>query len=362
MNKTFLEIVEGEIFYDRVSVTGGVRGAKPVGKGVLRTFKFHVDGFLGTVRSQIHLRNRLSENKYRVLYFAVSDSVPGLMRNLATASAGKKNGCRVISHVHSGAFSTLFERKSTALLAQKLQRLTDTFVFLSPALSEDASRNIPRSKHEIVPNTLDPEVRCKSHEVKTKIASREVRDEMRVLYLSNMIESKGYWDVAKAVRRFNAEATVRITVDFIGAWPTDKARRSFERKLQSFGLGDTARVRGKIEDRTRVRQAYLDADVFVLPTYYPTEAQPVTIIEAMNAATPIIATPHASIPEYVNDDENGYIVDKKSPGQIYNRLKLLTEPENWKRKARAARRTYKNVFAPGAVREKFLAVLRGGEV
>lgn len=359
MNKTFLSIIEGELDYDQLNVAAGTSGVKPVDGGGLRKLNFFFGRGIETLSSQLELRSYLSENRYQILYFAVSDSVPGLVRNLATASAGRKNDCRVISHVHSGAFTNLFEQKGIAWLARKFEKIVDTFVFLSPKLRDEATSNIPRSKCEVVPNTLDDGVRCKAHEVECKVENRETCDEIRVLYLSNMIESKGYWDVAKAVRQFVTEDTTEITVNFIGAWPSEKARCSFERKLQSYGLGDTARVHGKIEDRIRVRQAYLDADVFVLPTYYATEAQPVTIIEAMNAATPVIATPHASIPEYVNDNENGYLVDKKSPGQINDRLKLLTDTENWKRKARAARRTYEDEFAPKAVREKFLSVLRG---
>ena len=105
----------------------------------------------------------------------------------------------------------------------------------------------------------------------------------------------------------------------------------------------------------------IEADVFILPTYYPNEAQPISIIEMLNAGTPVIATDHAAIPEYVFDDENGYLVDKQSPSQIKQALDALTDRANWQEKARSARRIYKEMFSPEAVGNLMLRTVRGGE-
>ena len=58
-------------------------------------------------------------------------------------------------------------------------------------------------------------------------------------------------------------------------------------------------VHGGVSERSIIKEFLNRADAFVLPTYYPIEAQPISIIEALNSGTPVIATNHASIPEMI---------------------------------------------------------------
>ena len=60
----------------------------------------------------------------------------------------------------------------------------------------------------------------------------------------------------------------------------------------------------------------LDADIFVLPTYYPREGQPWVLIEAMAAGLPIVTTDQAAIRETVDYGVNGFLVDKRDATQV----------------------------------------------
>jgi glycosyltransferase involved in cell wall biosynthesis len=172
-----------------------------------------------------------------------------------------------------------------------------------------------------------------------------------------MIETKGYRDVAEAVEQYNTDGGQTATVDFVGDWPSSRSRRHFLDQLSEYRHSGKMRVHGRITDRNRLRRMMLEADVFVLPTYYPNEAQPISIIEMLNAGTPVIATEHASIPEYVFNDENGYLVDKHAPSQIKQCMDVLSDPSNWREKALSARRTYEEMFSPEAVQESMLQAI-----
>jgi glycosyltransferase involved in cell wall biosynthesis len=266
---------------------------------------------------------------------------------------------QVIAHVHNGNFHEVFRQYGSSQSARRMEEMVDTFILTSRLLSNRAEDHISDSKRKVVPYTIDEQVRCSDEEVKAKIDGRSAESTLRVLYLSNMIGTKGYRDVAEAVEQYNADGGRTATVDFVGDWPSSQSRRRFMEQLSGYQHSGEMRVHGRVTDRERLRGMMLEADVFVLPTYYPNEAQPIAIIEMLNAGTPVIATEHAAIPEYVFDDENGYLVDKQSPSQIKRGLEALSDRSNWQEKARSARRTYEEMFSPDAVQDAMLQAIRG---
>ena len=50
---------------------------------------------------------------------------------------------------------------------------------------------------------------------------------------------------------------------------------------------------------------YSEADIFLLPTYYLGEGQPISIIEALSYGLPVISTNFRGIPEQIKNNENG---------------------------------------------------------
>lgn len=305
-----------------------------------------------------NLWRHVRRKKYDTFYTVASPSILGHWRNRISIEIVRPHVRRIVVHIHNGNYPQVFKRPATSDSAKRMVDLVDTYTPSNATVSELMSRYVPESKRRVVHSTIDRELRCTEEEVQKSVSKKRQRP-LRVLYLSHMIETKGYYDVARAVERVNCQDGEVATADFIGDWPSLNARESFEREVNQYTQPEALRIHGLVTDRSRIRRMMLDADVFVLPTYYPEEAQPVSIIEAFNAATPVISTRHASIPEYVLDDENGYLVDKKSPQQIAERIRDLSEPSNWREKARAARKTYEEMFSPDAVREQLIGALMG---
>ncbi len=357
LSKTFTKLLGESVNIDKIDTSyGEIRPDKP-GFGQL---KYYVSFAAQLPRLYLKLWECLRTNEYDVLYTVASPSVLGHWRNRLTLEIAQPHVSSILVHVHNGNFPQIFEMFTTARSARRMRRLVDTFVFSDGLLSEQASSYLPSSQRQVVHNTIDEDVRCTDDEVETKIAERPRKRDLSVLYLSNMIKTKGYEDVAEAVVQFNSSGSTQASVDFVGDWPSPTARDQFEARWAPY-IGDSAaiQVHGRVEDRSSIRKAMLDADVFVLPTYYPNEAQPVSIVEALNAGTPVIATRHVSIPRYVFHDENGYLVEKKSPNNIARSLQALSDHPNWVEKARAARSTYKRLFSPEAVQQQLLAVFTG---
>ncbi len=303
------------------------------------------------------LRRELRRRPTDVLYFVVSSSHLGQLRDALTVGLSRRRSRRIVAHVRSGNYHENFGRVGLGALSSFVVRRLDGLIFLSGHLADRAARFVPDAKRRVVFNTIDSAVQLTAEEARAKIERRRGRDRLRIVYISNMIPSKGYLDLARALTLL-ADGPP-LVADFVGHWPSASARDEFERFVRDHGLESSVRIHGGVSDRARIRELLVEADAFVLPTYFPVEAQPRSIIEALNAAVPVVATRHASIPEYVFDGDNGYLVDKQSPEQIAEALRRLADPEEWRERATAARRSYDQQFDPEILRRRLLEVFVG---
>jgi glycosyltransferase involved in cell wall biosynthesis len=67
------------------------------------------------------------------------------------------------------------------------------------------------------------------------------------------------------------------------------------------------------------------SNIFVLPTYYKMEGQPISILEALATKNVIISTNHAGIVDVIEDNKNGFLVEKKNSKNVTNKLIFLDE-------------------------------------
>jgi glycosyltransferase involved in cell wall biosynthesis len=83
-------------------------------------------------------------------------------------------------------------------------------------------------------------------------------------------------------------------------------------------------------------EAYAAADVFCLPSWW--EAMPMSVLEAMASALPVVATDVGDVARLVVDGTTGYVVPPRSPERLATALRaLLTDPERRHRMGAAGR-------------------------
>jgi glycosyltransferase involved in cell wall biosynthesis len=351
----FADMAEERYCTERIDTSHGIMKPNQLGWDQL---KYYLQFSVGFVQRLQRLRERVQDPDVDSLYIVASPSPLGLMRNVLAVVIARPHVSRIVAHVHNGNYQQIFEQPVISKGAHYLARNVDRFIFLSEILSERVSSYIPPPKRYVVRNTIDPEVRCTEEEVGEKIRTRSQRDTLRLLFLSNMIPSKGYMDVARAVSILRSKSnSLDVHADFIGDWPDERDRSEFHTFLVQKELQNAVTVHGRVSRRATIKAVLLDADVFVLPTYYPNEAQPLSIIEAMNAVTPVVSTEHASIPEYVIDGENGYLIGKQSPTEIAEAIQKLVNHSEWGEKARRARDTYEKMHSPSSVKQQFFRAL-----
>ena len=88
---------------------------------------------------------------------------------------------------------------------------------------------------------------------------------------------------------------------------------------------------------------YSASNIFVLPAIY--ENFPFAILEAQSAGLPVISTKVGGIPEFLVDNENGFLIDPGDPPQLTQRvLTLLHDPKLAKEMGDRGRRLIEEKF------------------
>lgn len=188
--------------------------------------------------------------------------------------------------------------------------------------------HIPPEKVEIIPNTSDFHG-IRKHELEEKFT---YPSHIQVMFLSLLIESKGFKLFLDAILKLVREKDLNYPVKafLCGTISFTKYCSSFnnsevevikyikhtireiekvakERNLD-FHLTWINGVRG-LEKQT----IFEDTHLFVLPTFFPTESQPLVLMEAMSAGCAIITTKVGEI-EYVVGNSGNYLAEPS----VYN--------------------------------------------
>ena len=67
------------------------------------------------------------------------------------------------------------------------------------------------------------------------------------------------------------------------------------------------------------------SNIFVLPTYFQMEGQPISILEAMVMRNCIVTTEHAGIPDIVKEKINGYFCEARSAESLATTFRCCGE-------------------------------------
>jgi glycosyltransferase involved in cell wall biosynthesis len=129
-----------------------------------------------------------------------------------------------------------------------------------------------------------------------------------------------------------------------------------ESRLQELG-SSVAYVNTITGDKKK--QKLQEANVFILPTYYKMEGQPISLLEGLATGNIVISTQHAGIPDVVSAD-NGYLVNPQSPQEIAACLeKIYTDiPGNVQKYAEVNRNYAASTFTEHKFFNKIFEVLK----
>ena len=265
----------------------------------------------------------LGEKRRLVVHVHVSAGA-GFWREAAFMGAAFAAGCPVVLHLHGNGF----DRSIRWFLEQA------AVVCVSCDATRIWVRSVARNADVVV---VPPPV---------AVAVPEVARPNLVLFLGHLQAEKGIYDLLDAVAKVRA-----VVPDLRLVCAGDGDRIGVAHYAERLGIADAVKFTGWVGPSGK-RALLEHAAVFALPSY--DEALPVSLIEAMGAGVPVVASPVGGIPEVVADGASGFLVapgDKTALERSIRRL--LIDRTLAARMGAAARETARARYAP----ERALPVL-----
>ena len=261
---------------------------------------------------------KISRSKADLFYFTISQTRGGNLRDLIILKVLQLQHKRCLIHLHGGYYRKLvddvmpgWQRKANYRTIRKLAGA----IVLSESLKKIFEGMIDQDRIFVVENCVDDQYLLSDFEIEEKLAALDHKKVLHVLWLSNFIRSKGYPAVLEMARlekeRVEAGGEKRFHFDFAGKFFEDGEKTYFESFLSENSLDAYVTYHG-IVDGEKKRDLLKLCDFFALPTRYPNEGQPISILEAMGSGMFVITTDHAGIPDIVENGVNGIVIPKDS--------------------------------------------------
>lgn len=281
--------------------------------------------FLRNIGMLLFLKKIVNSQPIDIYYLGISSSNQGAVRDsLITKVIGKKLDCaKFVIHHHGGNFRTFYEatdEKHRTMVNTYLKK-TDIAIVLTPKLKELFKDLLPEGNIRVVSNGINAENKLPDKVVKNKIEGIKAKKKMRILYLSNMKKTKGYMKLLQSAPLLVQEG-IAIEMVFAGAFESEEDKKEFNGYIEKHNLASSVRYLGVVTGGEK-NKLLETSDVFVLPTTYPQEGQPISILEAMAAGMAIISTDHGGITDVVNHEKNGLILSSIEPEYIAAAIKRL---------------------------------------
>lgn len=144
----------------------------------------------------------------------------------------------------------------------------------------------------------------------------------QILCVASYEEVKGHKYLVEACRLL-ADGGMDFVCHMVGYGPL---RSQVEKQIADSGLSNKIKIYGGLP-RTEVLKMYEMADVFILPSVLTKDGKkegiPVVIMEAMSSCLPVVSSRLSGIPELVQDNSTGILVEPRDVKGLANALQRL---------------------------------------
>ena len=283
-------------------------------------FKKFDENLGGLSLSKVIFYLKLNIHCYKILnsdvvYITPGQTFFGLLKYMLFIVTSKILSKELIIHIHGNYVGS--EYNSLKGIKKKLFKWllsqTSKGVVLSESLSGNMSPFVHKSKVFVLYNFVEDFLFSDKKTIDRKLTQLKPK----IIFLSNLMEEKGIFDLLEALRileekGFEYEAKIAGNLDTTN-----------ENKFQTYikTLKKTKYV-GVVSGKNK-KDLLLWSNIFILPTYYKMEGQPISILEAMATGNIVLTTRHAGIPDIFQNEINGFYVEKNNSNSIVERIQSL---------------------------------------
>lgn len=221
----------------------------------------------------------------------------------------KAMGKKVVVHYHNKGVATRQNRVLDNWLYQHFFKKLKVILLAKP-LFQEVCKYVKEKDVYFCPNGIP---------IQQELPAR-INEGFNILFLSNMMEAKGVWDLVEACRILKGKGK-EFHCHFVGKW-SDIVEEEFQQKIQQLNMGNSIFAYGGKYGNEK--EAFFQrANIFVLPTH--NECFPLVLLEAMEHELPCISTQEGGIAAIIDEGKTGYIVEKKRPQDLAKKIEILME-------------------------------------
>jgi glycosyltransferase involved in cell wall biosynthesis len=303
----FLAQVVGRVGAEHVrvvSVAGGGRG-----------WRHHRARALAHVRASVMVA---LGRPGTVVYLSLSGGL-GLWYQWPVVALARLRRLPVVVHHHSWAYVSA----SSAVMAAVARLLgpRDRHLFLSDLMREGyLARYATGAAAEVVSN---------AHFIEAGPVggAHDAGAAPRLVHVSNLSVAKGSLAAIHTHEELNRRGVATV-LTLIGPCDDPSILAAVE------AAGDAVRWLGP-RSSAEIYDELADADVFLFPSSYANEAEPLVVLEALSRGVPVIATRRGTLPDLLPQD---WLVGEPEPAALADRVEILLaalDPALGRRRARA---------------------------
>lgn len=248
-------------------------------------------------------------NKVDKVYITIGQTFFGVLKYYPYFLLSKLLNKEIIVHLHGNHLFNEYKslRGIKKFIFKKILSMTDKAVVLSNSLRNNFTPFISENKIYVLENFVEDFLYDNVLEKKF--------EKLRIIYLSNLMKEKGILDLLEALLILKAknipfEAKIAGDIDSSMKSIIDKYLVELSNEVDYLG----------IVYKDEKKELLNWGNIFIFPTYYAMEGQPISIFEAMATGNIILTTKHAGIPDVFQENINGFYIEKQSPTSISNKL------------------------------------------
>jgi len=313
---------------------------------------------LGVPVTRVTVRARNYAKEYSVLGALIDQVKPrivhthGYRSDVIGGAVARMHGVPTVSTVHGFTGGGIRSRLNEWMQTVALRRADAVIAVSSPLVQRLIAAGIPRAKIHCIPNGFSPD-----GSLLTRSAGRRrlaiADDSLVVGWVGRLSHEKGPDLMLNAL----ALATGDWRLSMIG---DGRERDTLRQQAGELGIANRVTFHGSIADAGNLLAAF---DAFVLSSR--TEGTPITLLEAMYANAPIVATSVGGVPDVVTS-AHALLVAPEKPAMIAAALgEIAHNPSAAKQRGLLARERVMSAFAAegwlAAVEEVYRGVSAGSE-
>jgi glycosyltransferase involved in cell wall biosynthesis len=207
-------------------------------------------------------------------------------------------GIPAILHLHGGAFDLFYEANDNVLKKYLIRRVFDRascVIVLSEARRQWVCSIAPRADVRTIYNAVPIPA----------LHPGQRRDRASILFLGQLGEAKGVYDLLQALAKLRLKHPQLMLL--LGG---DGPRQAVQAAADELGLSEHVTLLGWVSGNVK-RMLLQKATIYALPSY--AEGMPMSVLEAMAAGMPVVATAVGGVPEAITTGVEGTLI---APGDV----------------------------------------------